>query len=104
MIESQVTMTINERQFQEAAPVYVTFPHVSFDGFNFHLVFLSGTPHPIDTDDTPSVRVSARLVMPPVVADATVRALLSALKNPQPTGILADLMIASEQEETNDDD
>lgn len=106
MIYSDVTMSINQRQFHDTPPVYVTFPHVSFDGFNIHLLFLSGTPNPLDdpTDEDNSVRVTARLVMPYVVADATMRALDTALNNLQPSGILARTISESNVEEVEETD
>lgn len=86
-------MVINHRQFHETVPTYVTFPDVSFDGFNFHLVFLSSTPVPMDDPSASStVRVAARLVMPWPTADATARALLDALNAQKPVGLLADMV------------
>lgn len=85
-----VDISIDERQFLATHPVYATVPHVTFDGFNYHLVFFSATPVPITEEGTSQrVTVAARLVLPPVVAEATVTALYDALQHPTISGPFA---------------
>ncbi len=98
-------MVINQRQFHDTVPTYVTFPDVSFDGFNFHLVFLTSTPVPMDDPSASSaVRVAARLVMPWPTADATVRALIEALQAQQPVGLLADMVREAQSRDADSDE
>lgn len=88
-----VDLAINHQQFVSTAPVYVSLSDVSFDGFNYHLVFFSHGPDPVDHDARPNrLGVAARLVMPLPVAEHLWRELGPMLDQPKAHGIFAQLL------------
>lgn len=92
-----IDVNINQGDFFQVDPKYATFPYVSFDGFNFHLVFLVTTPTPSQSEEKPQAEVVARLVLPPPTVVATLQALQEAFDNPTPEGIFAPLVSLEDQ-------
>lgn len=83
-----VNFSISERSFFEMRPTYATFPYVSFDGFNYHLVLFATTPIPVDNQEGPvRAQAVARIVLPPAAAMATLDALRNALASEDVQGI-----------------
>lgn len=83
--------SISERDFHQNSPQYATFAHASFDGANFHVVFLVTTPTPTDTKEKTKAEVVARLVLPPPAVVSTIQALQDAFAHPVVEGIYAPL-------------
>jgi len=79
-----INIQINERQFHNTNPQYATVPHVTFDGVNYHLVFLVTAPSPLPVEHeqrmkTVPAQVVARIVIPPPVVLSTIQALQNAI-------------------------
>lgn len=92
-----VDFNINQGDFFQVDPKYATFPYVSFDGINFHLVFLVTTPTPSQPQEKMQAEVVARLVLPPPAVVATIQALQEAFANPVAEGIYAPLFSPEDQ-------
>lgn len=96
-IALDVDFNISQSDFFQVDPKYATFPYVSFDGINFHLVFLVTTPTPSQPQEKTQAEVVARLVLPPPAVVATLQALQEAFSNPVAKGIYAPLFSPEDQ-------
>lgn len=96
-IQLNVDVSINERDFYQTDPQYATFPYVSFDGINFHVVFLVTTPTMAEAGQKQRAEVVTRLVMPLPAVLATIEELQKAVSNPVAEGIYAPLYESAKQ-------
>ena len=77
----QVNITINKRDFYETPVHYVTLPHLSFDGENYHLAFFVTTPAPTGTTRDEDEPVQATTVARLALSGNTVATLFELLRN-----------------------
>jgi hypothetical protein len=103
---TNLNISINEKQFHDTPIEYATFPFVSYDGFNFHIVMLSVSPDPtndtFNQGDPARVRVVSRVALPWPSAEALLRQLSEVLENPIPAGLLGQTIQYEVAVEEND--
>lgn len=87
----QLNVSINQREFAESPVRYATLAHVSYDGVNFHLVFLATTPPPlvgVEPSENVDAQVVARIVLPPTSALTTALLLRDEIEKHPPQAIV----------------